>query len=233
MPEFDKVFAHIFYLQDILGYANIVGIFWTLLLRSSVLFGFCRLLGPSQEYSCRVISRRLGVAIGVAAFVWSMTIFFGPAEPPIHGLFIDRWYQIFLGFIVALIGDGSLLMGGAELSTAIRESLSLPILIFRDGYLGQIRMQQLENFGYESETRLQPFDLAAYSRSFGAEYVLGGANLADQLRSARKINGPTIIEIRLEDGDSLKAIRQQSRRKNLLKSAIGPGALKLLRRLRR
>ena len=134
--------------------------------------------------------------------------------------------------VTALIGDGSLLMVGGELATASRERLSLPVLVFRDGYLGQIRMQQLENYGHESATVLQDFDLEAYARSLGAEYVLAGANLAAQLRLARDYNGPTIVEVRLADSRSLGAMTRRVRRKNALKSAVGPKIVSLLRRLR-
>ena len=134
--------------------------------------------------------------------------------------------------VTALIGDGSLLMVGGELATASREQLSLPVLVFRDGYLGQIRMQQLENYGHESATVLQDFDLEAYARSLGAEYVLAGANLAAQLRLARDYNGPTIVEVRLADSRSLGAMTRRVRRKNALKSAVSPKIVSWLRRLR-
>lgn len=134
--------------------------------------------------------------------------------------------------VTALIGDGSLLMVGGELATASREKVSLPILVFRDGYLGQIRMQQLENYGHESATALQDFDLEAYTRSLGAEYVLAGANLAAQMQLARGYSGPTIIEVRLADSRSLGTMTRRVRRKNALKSAVSPGIVSLLRRLR-
>ncbi|MDJ0757873.1 MAG: thiamine pyrophosphate-binding protein [Woeseiaceae bacterium] len=134
--------------------------------------------------------------------------------------------------VTALIGDGSLLMVAGEITTASKEGVALPILVFRDGYLGQIRMQQLEQYGHESATRLQPYDLKDLSTSLGARYVMGSEDLAEQIRAAQLQEGPTVIEIQLEDGESLDSIKQKVKRRNALKSAVGPGVLKLLRRLR-
>ena len=124
-------------------------------------------------------------------------------------------------------------MVGAELLTAKREALPLPVLVFCDGSLGQIRLQQLESFGHEAATRLEPIDLAAVARAFGIEYVLAGPDLAEQLQLSFKRNGPTLIEICLEDGSALAAIRNKARTKNAVKTTIGPGAVRLLNRLRR
>jgi len=135
--------------------------------------------------------------------------------------------------VVALIGDGSLLMVGAELLAAKREAVSLPVLVFRDGALGQIRMQQLQEYGRESATRLESFDLAEYSNSLGIRHVLADENLADQVRSALSESGPTVIEVELQDSDSLSEIQKQARRKNSIKSALGPRTTQLLKRLRR
>src|SRR6185437_11466016 len=49
--------------------------------------------------------------------------------------------------VVALVGDGGALMSGLELAVAVREKLSLTVVVFNDGYLNQIRMQQLQDCG--------------------------------------------------------------------------------------
>jgi len=134
--------------------------------------------------------------------------------------------------VVALIGDGSLLMVGAELLAAKREAVSLPVLVFRDGALGQIRLQQIQEYGHESATKLEPFDLAEYSNSLGIRHVRADVKLADQLRQAMGECGPTVIEVELQDNDSLAEIRKKVKRKNSLKSALGPRATQLLKRLR-
>lgn len=135
--------------------------------------------------------------------------------------------------VAALIGDGSLLMVGTELLAAKREAVSLPVLVFRDGALGQIRLQQVEEYGHESATLLQPFDLSGYSASLGIRHVLAKDTLAEQMQIAFTESGPTVIEIELQDSASLGRIQKQAKRKNSLKSALGPRTTRLLKRLRR
>jgi acetolactate synthase I/II/III large subunit len=134
--------------------------------------------------------------------------------------------------VVALIGDGSLSMVGAELLTAKREALPLPIIVFCDRSLGQIRLQQLQSFGFEAATRLEPIDLEALSRAYGVDYVLADADLSDQLAFSFRRNGPTLVEVQLEDNKLLAEITKKARTKNAVKAAIGPGAIRFLNRLR-
>ena len=74
------------------------------------------------------------------------------------------------------------MMVGAELLAAKREAISLPVLVFRDRSLDQIRLQQIESFGFEAATRLESVDLVMFCQSLGIGYMLGGADLAVQLR---------------------------------------------------
>ncbi|HWH51405.1 MAG TPA: thiamine pyrophosphate-binding protein, partial [Gemmatimonadaceae bacterium] len=50
--------------------------------------------------------------------------------------------------VVALIGDGGFAMSGLELLTAVRERIGMSVIVFNDGQLGQIRLQQLSNYGH-------------------------------------------------------------------------------------
>ena len=42
--------------------------------------------------------------------------------------------------VVAVVGDGGMLMSGLELATAVREGIDLTVIVFNDGYLNQIRL---------------------------------------------------------------------------------------------
>jgi acetolactate synthase-1/2/3 large subunit len=135
--------------------------------------------------------------------------------------------------VVALIGDGSFLTVGAELLTAKREGLSLPVLVFCDGTLGQIRLQQIESFGHEAATRLEPIDLEVFAKSMGIEYALAGNDLSQQLEASFTRGRPTLIEVRLEDGRHLKTIRNKTRAKNAAKAALGSKMVRILKRISR
>ena len=56
------------------------------------------------------------------------------------------------------MGDGGMLMSGLELATAVREKIDLTVIVFNDGYLNQIRMQQLSDAGRDHGVTLPAID---------------------------------------------------------------------------
>src|SRR5262249_36853940 len=76
--------------------------------------------------------------------------------------------------VLALLGDGGILMSGLELAVAVRERLALTVIVFNDGYLNQIRMQQLRDSGQQHGVALPDIDFAALAMAVGARYVAGG-----------------------------------------------------------
>jgi acetolactate synthase-1/2/3 large subunit len=79
--------------------------------------------------------------------------------------------------VVALVGDGGFAMGGLELATAVREGLDLMVVVCSDGHLGQIRLQQLGEYGSTHGTMLPEMDCAAVAEAVGAGYVRTDAGL--------------------------------------------------------
>ena len=135
--------------------------------------------------------------------------------------------------VIALIGDGGFHMVGAELLTAKREGLSIPVLIFNDGFLGQIRQQQIQNFGCEASTRLEIVDFGSIAKAYGVPHQIAGQDITSQIRRAMRGKGPSIIEIEIEDGPDIDVVRRRMNRKNRAKDLLGPGGMRLLKRIRR
>ncbi|MEX0604301.1 MAG: acyltransferase [Marinobacter sp.] len=106
VPDLPTIISHLFYAQDLLGYGNIVSIFWTLCYEFQfyiVLVGTLML----ASYARRLILytqavNTILVIAGFSAFTWSLAIFFGAAENPTTGLFINRWWQFFIGCLLTL-----------------------------------------------------------------------------------------------------------------------------------
>lgn len=100
-PSWPKVAAHFAYLQDLLGYGNIVGIFWTLCYEVQFYIVFVGALVVAERLCPFPGAARKAMfyGIGLVTFVWSLLIFFGPLSNPLPGLFLDRWYQFFLGVL--------------------------------------------------------------------------------------------------------------------------------------
>jgi acetolactate synthase-1/2/3 large subunit len=105
--------------------------------------------------------------------------------------------------VVALVGDGGFAMTGLELLTAKREGISLVVIVFVDGSLGQIRMQQLGNYGATHAVELQNPDLRLFAEAIGVGYELAAAEDIEAIvkRSIER-SGVTLIEVPV--GDTMK-----------------------------
>jgi acetolactate synthase-1/2/3 large subunit len=73
--------------------------------------------------------------------------------------------------VVALVGDGGVAISGLELLTAVREGVGLTVVVFNDGRLNLIRLQQLLRFGREHGVTHRAPDLEALARAVGARYL--------------------------------------------------------------
>jgi acetolactate synthase I/II/III large subunit len=114
--------------------------------------------------------------------------------------------------VVALTGDGGLLMCAAELLTAARERLQIIVIVFADASLSLIEIKQ-------QRRRLQPAGVAlgtvrwpAIAEGFGAAgFVASSASeLECALDAALQVEGPSVIEARIDRsnyGGILQAIR--------------------------
>lgn len=108
--------------------------------------------------------------------------------------------------VVALLGDGGLAISGLELLTASRANVALTVVVFNDGRLNLIRLQQLLRFGKEHGVTQAPPELEPLARSAGARYFRVAddpeALLADSVRSGEL----RLLEVVLEDTAVLRSI---------------------------
>jgi acetolactate synthase I/II/III large subunit len=135
--------------------------------------------------------------------------------------------------VVALVGDGGMLMSGLELATAVREKIDLTVIVFNDGYLNQIRMQQLSDTGREHGVTLPAIDFQALAAAVGAEHKLCEAGNLAALAGAGRGSGVTLIEVAVSDSRSISAAAARSRVKSFVRRALGVRSGGLLRRLLR
>ncbi len=125
--------------------------------------------------------------------------------------------------VVALVGDGGLVMSGLELLTAVREKVPLTVIVFNDGHFGLIRQQQLRAYGHAFATKVQGPDLEALAQAVGATYRLLEGNALVGLRAAFGSPGVKLVEVLLGEG---LAVRRAHAR------GLVSGALRRLRRFR-
>lgn len=88
-PTFGQIGAHLFYLQTILGYAQINSVFWTLTYEVQFYLFLVCIVGLSQRFGrSRVLPFALLIAI-----VWGCRLI--PEQVP--GLFVNLWHSFFVG----------------------------------------------------------------------------------------------------------------------------------------
>jgi len=121
--------------------------------------------------------------------------------------------------VVALLGDGGALMSGLELAVAVREQLPLVAVVFSDGYLNQIRLQQLQDHGRAHGVALPAVDFAALAVAVGAHYELSDARL-ECLPQALAAPGVTLIEVPVSDSAAVQSAARRSRAKAVVRRAM-------------
>jgi len=103
-------------------------------------------------------------------------------------------------------GDGGFQMTMAELATLVQENLKIHIAIINNGYLGMVRQWQ-EFFyerNYESTPLLSPnFSKLAEAYGIRGTVVTERSQVVPAVRSARRHEGPMLIDFQVEQEDSV------------------------------
>ena len=114
--------------------------------------------------------------------------------------------------VVALTGDGGLLMCVGELLTAVRENLRIIIIVFSDGSLSLIEIKQQARRMEPAGVALGAIDWPALAGSFGAASwaAANEAELERAIEQALTCQGPSLIEAKIDRsnyGATLRAVR--------------------------
>ncbi|MFZ1682785.1 MAG: thiamine pyrophosphate-binding protein [Candidatus Zixiibacteriota bacterium] len=132
--------------------------------------------------------------------------------------------------IVAIIGDGGMAISGMELLTAVREKLDLKIVVFNDGYLNLIRMQQLQGGLKESAVGLVNPDFALLASSIGANYFALTEDLSGSLAAFVNSSGVSILELFVSDGPGIDRLKLKGTLKRQVRAVVSPTMFQWLKR---
>ena len=111
--------------------------------------------------------------------------------------------------VVALTGDGGLLMCAGELLTAARERLRIIVIVFDDASLSLIEIkQQAKRFG-PAGVALAPIDWPALARSLGVTAFGAGteSELERAIDAALVCEGPALIAARIDRTNYAETVR--------------------------
>jgi acetolactate synthase I/II/III large subunit len=114
--------------------------------------------------------------------------------------------------VVALTGDGGLLMCVAELATAVREQLDIIVIVFADEALSLIQIKQEGRAMPPVGVTLGGVSWTRLAESFGAAGFAASneSELNRALDQALAVRGPSLIEARIDPsnyGPMLRAVR--------------------------
>ena len=132
--------------------------------------------------------------------------------------------------VVVVIGDGGFAMSGLDLLTAARDSIPVVVIVFNDGQLNLIRLQQAREFGRSHGVELLVPDLAQFARAVSVGYGAADDDLARVVRGALSSPAPTLVEVIVSDSRSILGVRAKSLARETVRRAIGQRAVSWLKR---
>lgn len=108
--------------------------------------------------------------------------------------------------VVAVCGDGSFQMTGAELETAIRLQLPIIVLLWRDGGYGLIEWHQMKKFKRSSYIKFGNPDFIQLSSSYGfvAMQINKTEELKPTLEKAIAMKKPVFIDCPVDYSENMK-----------------------------
>ena len=132
--------------------------------------------------------------------------------------------------VVVVLGDGGFTMSGMEMLTAVREKIPLTVIVFNDGRLNLIRLQQFQSFGSSESVDLLNPDFGAFAAAVGARYALVDGNIEQVLRSAVGSDQVTLVEVRVGDSPAIHLMRGKGFTRETARKALGPGMVRRIKR---
>jgi thiamine pyrophosphate-dependent acetolactate synthase large subunit-like protein len=133
--------------------------------------------------------------------------------------------------VVACIGDAGLVLSMGDLLTAVREGLSLVVVVFNDGQMNLIRRQQLTNYGHESGVAVANPDYAALAQAIGCSYFPAAGDPVELARQVLGAGGLRLVELRLADQPSLEWQRLRAVVREGVRARVPVGAVRSVKRL--
>lgn len=123
--------------------------------------------------------------------------------------------------VVALVGDGSMAINGLELATAKALGISLPVLVFVDGHLNQIRLHQHSDYGRDSGVVLPPLDFHALADAAGVEFRVVDHDPCAHVAWALSLPGPSLLAVPVGDSGAMMRTRKLRRGKDAVVDLLG------------
>lgn len=121
--------------------------------------------------------------------------------------------------VVAIVGDGGLVMSGLELMTAVREKINLTVIVLNNKGFGVIKKIQEETFGASTAVDVGAPDFESLAKSIHMTYQAPIRGL-DALKQAVQNSEPTLLEVFMRYNKQNKKSLYKKRLKNNIKQLL-------------
>ncbi len=108
--------------------------------------------------------------------------------------------------VLAICGDGGVMMNIQDLETAVREELPIVVMVWTDGEYGLIKWKQTAEFGKHSHISFTNPDWLKLAEAFGMAgfSVQASGELPGVLESAFSAGRPALIEVPVDYSENMK-----------------------------
>jgi pyruvate dehydrogenase (quinone)/pyruvate oxidase len=106
--------------------------------------------------------------------------------------------------VVAFVGDGGFTMLMGEFSTAVAHNLPIKVVVLKNGFLGQIRWEQIGFLGHpEYGVKFHDIDFVKFAEACGGTgyHVERYEDVRPTLSEALQTPGPTLVEVAVDPNE--------------------------------
>jgi acetolactate synthase-1/2/3 large subunit len=121
--------------------------------------------------------------------------------------------------VIAVVGDGGLVMSGLEIMTAIREKLNLTVIVLNNNGFGIIKRIQQDFFGATVAVDVGAPDIKAFAESIHMDFQSSEGGLS-ALEDTVKRNSPVLLEVKMQHREPPAAEQLKKRLKNDVKQEL-------------
>lgn len=107
--------------------------------------------------------------------------------------------------VVCIVGDGSFLMSGQEVTVALQEKLSITFLILNDQHLGMVKHGQLLNKAEDTANKIPNISFALMASAMGImSHTIESANDLNNLdiNTISRREGPTLLDVIIDQNEA-------------------------------
>ncbi len=133
--------------------------------------------------------------------------------------------------VVAVIGDGGLIMSAMELLTAVREEIPVVVVVFNDGHLNLIRLQQMRDWGRLSSVELLNPDMEGLADALGVRYRRFEGDFHAAVTEPLTGPGPTLVEVQVGDSPGIRRMARRGAARGVVRRALPRSFLDRLKQL--